>query len=535
MSRELRSKLWITIVVAAAVIQANGIRLQSTAGLQSQHAAPDAGNVSQAGSHQHFWPHVRGRPGHYGTTTLNGPADIKTSLAWSWHHPQGRYHNVLHGGGIWDSEKNIYIASDDGIRKLSSSGQMLWHTPRAALISNSPSLMGNALFGNTQGGEVFALSLDTGNVLWSQKCGDSIGADAAYVEAYNGVVVTGMDSLGPIGGNKRVLGLNAETGAQLWEFKPEHPVWNVMAMFPDNSSTIFMDFTGGVYRLGLQDGKLIWHTPAPAGQQGSFLQRLGQSVSNKLIGALPLHEQSFSDGGVILGPDGSAYTCSSPVGNYGQEGDKGVLRKFQLSDGRILWETELPYPCLSWPAVSADDSSVVVVPGSFPDLPPTALMSLIPGAKMTGVPQLVHGMLVTLGDFQRAFARRLGGKAPDLHGTIMAFDTQTGHQQWRHDVTPYGGIASAGDEEGVLERSSMYFVYGAKANFCLPAHWSSPTITADGTVFVGRLNGVLYAYNPKTGERTYVTGTGGLHSGVTFAPGMMAYTDCDSLYVWNTD
>eukprot|EP00747_Dinoflagellata_sp_TGD_P141042 gnl/TRDRNA2_/TRDRNA2_176078_c0_seq39.p1 gnl/TRDRNA2_/TRDRNA2_176078_c0~~gnl/TRDRNA2_/TRDRNA2_176078_c0_seq39.p1 ORF type:complete len:528 (-),score=36.30 gnl/TRDRNA2_/TRDRNA2_176078_c0_seq39:71-1654(-) len=527
MSRELRSKLWITIVVAAAVIQANGIRLQSTAGLQSQHAAPDAGNVSQAGSHQHFWPHVRGRPGHYGTTTLNGPADIKTSLAWSWHNPKGRYYNTLRGGGILDSEKNVYIASGDGIRKLSRSGTTLWHSPRAAEVSNVPSLMGNALFGNSMGGEVFALSLDTGNDLWSQKYGDSIGVDTSYVIAYNGVVVTVMDCANILeGGNKRVLGLNAENGNQLWEFKPEKPVWNLMPMFPDNSSTIFMDFTGGVYRLGLQDGKLIWHTPAPAGQQGSFLQRLGQSVSNKLIGALPLHEQSFSDGGVILGPDGSAYTCSNPRNMHGLEGEKGALRKYRLSDGKMLWEKELPYPCNSWPVVSPDDETVVVVPGSFSNLP-ASIYALDPVSR-----NVLHNIMLYLGDSQRGQLRKLGMDFPDLRASIMAFDVQTGQMQWNHDVKPWGGIASAGDEEAVLERLAV----GDKTyGVCLPAHWSSPTFSGDGTVYVGRTDGVLYAYNPMTGERRYHTGTGPLHSGTTFAPGMMAYTDCDSLYVWNTE
>ena len=33
-----------------------------------------------------------------------------------------------------------------------------------------------------------------------------------------------------------MLGLNAENGEQLWDFKPEVTVWNVMPMFPDTSS-----------------------------------------------------------------------------------------------------------------------------------------------------------------------------------------------------------------------------------------------------------------------------------------------------------
>eukprot|EP00747_Dinoflagellata_sp_TGD_P141014 gnl/TRDRNA2_/TRDRNA2_176078_c0_seq13.p1 gnl/TRDRNA2_/TRDRNA2_176078_c0~~gnl/TRDRNA2_/TRDRNA2_176078_c0_seq13.p1 ORF type:complete len:499 (-),score=42.05 gnl/TRDRNA2_/TRDRNA2_176078_c0_seq13:609-2105(-) len=488
------------LVLSANMLQLHGIHIQH----QEKRAEEKCKAMSSSDKEpppQHFWPHVRGSPGRYGTTSLKGPSDLSTSPAWSWHHPAGRYHTTLRGGGILDSEKNIYIATSDGIRKFSRTGEELWHTPRAARISNAPVLMGTSLFGNTIDGEVFALSLDTGKELWSKKHGQSIGSDTAYVEANNGVVVTGMDAAPEGAGNTRVLGLNAETGERLWDFKPDMTVWNVMPMFPDDDSTIFMDIAGGVYRVGLHDGKLIWHTPAPADSG-----------------------DSFSDGGVILGPDGSAYTCSNPAHTRGNEGEKGALRKFRLSDGKLLWNTELPYPCISWPVVSSDDKTVVVVPGSFNSAPASLFQ---PDATQR---QEVHDKALSLGEGQRALYRQQGINLPDLRASIMAFDTQTGEVEWSHDVKPYGGVAAAGDEEGVLERLAA----GQDA-ICLPAHWSSPTISGDGTVYVGRTNGDLYAYNPKTGEHTYHTGTAPLHSGVTFAPGMMAYTDCDSLYVWNTE
>eukprot|EP00747_Dinoflagellata_sp_TGD_P141032 gnl/TRDRNA2_/TRDRNA2_176078_c0_seq3.p1 gnl/TRDRNA2_/TRDRNA2_176078_c0~~gnl/TRDRNA2_/TRDRNA2_176078_c0_seq3.p1 ORF type:complete len:367 (-),score=31.46 gnl/TRDRNA2_/TRDRNA2_176078_c0_seq3:81-1079(-) len=329
---------------------------------------------------------------------------------------------------------------------------------------------------------------------------------------------------GPSAGNNRVLGISAENGEQLWEFKPDILVWNIMPMFPDDKSFIFMDITGGVYRVGLHDGKLIWHTPAPRESKG------GTSMFNKIffdvmswMRVMPSSD-SFSDGGVILGPDGSAYTCSNPAHSHGVEGEKGALRKFRLSDGEMIWNTELPYPCNSWPVVSSDDKSVVVVPGSFNSAPASLFQ---PDATQR---QEVHDKALSLGEGQRALYRQQGINLPDLRASIMAFDTQTGEVEWSHDVKPYGGVAAAGDEEGVLERLAA----GQDA-ICLPAHWSSPTFSGDGTVYVGRTDGVLYAYNPMTGERRYHTGTGPLHSGTTFAPGMMAYTDCDTLYVFNTE
>eukprot|EP00747_Dinoflagellata_sp_TGD_P141045 gnl/TRDRNA2_/TRDRNA2_176078_c0_seq5.p1 gnl/TRDRNA2_/TRDRNA2_176078_c0~~gnl/TRDRNA2_/TRDRNA2_176078_c0_seq5.p1 ORF type:complete len:518 (-),score=46.23 gnl/TRDRNA2_/TRDRNA2_176078_c0_seq5:71-1624(-) len=507
------------LVLSANMLQLHGIHIQH----QEKRAEEKCKAMSSSDKEpppQHFWPHVRGSPGRYGTTSLKGPSDLSTSPAWSWHHPAGRYHTTLRGGGILDSEKNIYIATSDGIRKFSRTGEELWHTPRAARISNAPVLMGTSLFGNTIDGEVFALSLDTGKELWSKKHGQSIGSDTAYVEANNGVVVTGMDAAPEGAGNTRVLGLNAETGERLWDFKPDMTVWNVMPMFPDDDSTIFMDLTGGVYRVGLHDGKLIWHTPAPADSG-----------------------DSFTDGGVILGPDGSAYTCSNPAHSHGVEGEKGALRKFRLSDGKLLWNTELPYPCISWPVVSSDDKTVVVVPGSFESMP--ASLFHLDGTLRSNHTEIqeYHAKILAMGDGQRARLRQLGIKMPDLRASIMAFDTQKGELQWSHDVKEYGGIASAGDEEGLLDRLAATAANGQDginghqfvAPFCLPAHWSSPTISGDGTVYVGRTDGVLYAYNPMTGERRYHTGTGPLHSGTTFAPGMMAYTDCDSLYVWNTE
>merc|ERR1719221_2583432 len=84
------------------------------------------------------------------------------------------------------------------------------------------------------------------------------------------------------------MALDGKDGEQVWEFRTEFPVWNFLPVFPGDDTCVFMDFTGGVYRLGLHNGTLLWHTPAPHSSG------------------------TFSDGGVIVGPNDIAYTCSNP-------------------------------------------------------------------------------------------------------------------------------------------------------------------------------------------------------------------------------
>jgi len=257
-----------------------------------------------------------------------------------------------------------------------------------------------------------------------------------------------------------------------------------------------MDFAGGVYRLGLHNGTLAWHVSVPSSNE------------------------SFTDGGAILGPNSVVYTCSNPGNSHGVEGELGALRAFQLSDGKMLWEQILPQPCNSWPAVGKLGGSrelyVVATPGAF-----------------------------------------MG--SPQMHGGIMAFDASTGAPQWAYQApvhhAPLGVLpllAAYGDNQGILQRNG---------GICLPAHWSCPTISGDGRVFAGRSDGKLYIIQgPSAGNDgrlprlihtnstlslgiDYITSAGvqadfseakgaSLHGAAAFAQGTMAFATCDTLYVF---
>lgn len=387
----------------------------------------------------------------------------------------------------------MYLTTNDGIRKINgTSGEAIWHYTPPYDMNNEPVLMGDHVYGNTADGHAFALDMETGKPAWVTRPADSSGSDVGYPAAFDGLYVMGADKghhPTSAGGNERVIAIDGKSGETVWSFKTDVPVWNVMPLFPGDDTTLFMDFIGGVYCVGLHNGTLMWHSRS----EGA--------------------EESFSDGGVILGPNRVAYTCSNPHNMRGGEGTVGIVRAVSLDGGKELWKRETPSPCNSWPVVGrlgdSEDLSVVVVPGSF-----------------------------------------MG--SPNMHGSMLALDAATGGLQWAYQTEPYDhvGHMAVGDLEGM----GMRKVFDPRHVICLPAHWSAPSIAGDGTVYVGRSDGKLYAvrgpqvssstskaqwqlgndFKTTPGVEASIVDMGGssLHGAIAFAPGMMAFSSCDTLSVW---
>jgi len=450
-----------------------------------------------SGGPRHYWPMARGRPHHYSQTSFGLPVqtlNLTGALAWSWEHPAGL------AGFIWgtliDSQANIYVASMPGIFKLSPGGQTIWHNP---VSTSMPSLMGDALYGMSMvSAEMFAVDLETGKMRWTRKVAQATGMEGDMVEAYNGVIIAGVDMDGVPGAggvaSKRVIGVNASNGHELWSYEPECGLWNIMALFPDNDTTAFMDKCGGVYRLDLHTGALLWHTS----------------------GSVP----SFTDGGATLGPDGSIYTCSSPLYSWGSEGT-GRVRKYRLSDGERLWEAVVPSPCVNFPAVSSDGASVVLADGGLALDGKTKEVRQMPREKWDEFYALQLALVAN--NTQRAYYHM-----PDLNASILALDTRTGALQWRHEVPPYGGVAFAMDEERAWNS-----LRGNVSAYCWPAHWGGVTVDDEGTVYIGRSTGSFYVYKPKQDlELKFRTNDGFLMAGVSFAPGMMVVPTCSFVHVF---
>jgi len=259
---------------------------------------------------------------------------------------------------------------------------------------------------------------------------------------------------------------------------------------------MIMDMCGGAYRLGLYNGSLLW------GRFGSA--------------------NSFTDGGATLDSEGDMYTCSSPENSSGMEG-QGVVRKYRKSDGEKLWETLVESPCVNFPAVMADGSTLVLAPGGLASDAKTKEIKMLDWSAAAEEFYKLQLKLVEQ-NRQRAFYGM-----PDLPGAMVGLDASTGKLLWRHDVEPWGGVAFALDEERAWNAKHLK----SSLPHCWPSHWSGALTDAQGRVYLGRSTGDLYAYDPKTNtEQKFRTHDGILMGGLSSAPGMLVVSTCSFVYVF---
>jgi len=79
-----------------------------------------------------FWPDSGNRQ----SFNFTGAADLTDNISWGWHHPAGIYNTIPVGSPLIDGELNIYIGSDDAVRKFDITGQILWsYAPRGQLAA----------------------------------------------------------------------------------------------------------------------------------------------------------------------------------------------------------------------------------------------------------------------------------------------------------------------------------------------------------------------------------------------------------------
>merc|ERR1712129_289331 len=123
-------------------------------------------------------------------------------------------------------------------------------------------------------------------------------------------------------------------------------------------------------------------------------------------------------------------------------------------------------------------------------------------------PVEMQAFSLSLGDFELSKYARARRSA-----AIQAFTAQNGERLWSTELPPYGRMAARGDEEGYFERVKLHH-----RDQCLPAQFSSPTISGDGMVYVGRADGGLYAVNQHKFTK-FDAGAGALHPGTSWAPG----------------
>eukprot|EP00418_Pyrodinium_bahamense_P098325 CAMPEP_0179044516 /NCGR_PEP_ID=MMETSP0796-20121207/17711_1 /TAXON_ID=73915 /ORGANISM="Pyrodinium bahamense, Strain pbaha01" /LENGTH=431 /DNA_ID=CAMNT_0020740911 /DNA_START=277 /DNA_END=1572 /DNA_ORIENTATION=- len=374
-----------------------------------------------------------------------------------------------------DDKNNVYIAADQGLYKLNSDGKLIWkfepgpapgHSKHGNLVPDGASLYNGAAYVDTTDGRVFAIDMETGSVIWDKQVAPNICYDTGFVAVWDGIAILETDGIG--GAQcKYVRGLNATDGSELWRFEPDDPVWDLMAQYLEDDSFVFQDFTGKVYRNVLSNGTNIWKN-----------------------GGRP---SSWTDGTQGLGPNGIVYA----VNTHGCMGKDchGHLTAYRVSDGKMLWQREVPRPPNSSPVVgrltSSERLSVVIPIGQQPSCSSLGgilhyffprVMGLLPQSVSAPVFYVMHKFFYhVVGDLQSMIV----GELPT---DIYAFDAETGALQWNWTGPTWKRFQCPGDDKYFIERYQI----NVRAASC-PTPWGAPRVGADGTLYAGNQNGVFYA------------------------------------------
>jgi len=348
------------------------------------------------------------------------------------------------------------------------------------------------------------------------------------------------------------MAVKASDGSKLWEFRPDYGFWNLMAVFPGDDTVLFQDQDSRTYRLGLHNGTLLW----------------------KNGGDHQLHK-TWSDGGAMIGPNGLVYAVSSKglvIFHHPTVG--GGVHAYRIDTGELVWQHHLVRPVFTWPTVGKlpgrEGYSVIVATGSnafmawksqlmvytmgLGENPWTgvvlasfAVVQLFycrcscKGCRMSFLRLMIAFGFLLLGPIVLTIEYAQGrGELPiaTFKAEIYAYDADTGEQQWVYHLPDWPYVSAAGDNDGFFERT-RYFPHRA---MCLPAAYNSPTIDGRGTVWIGYHDGMVYGLRDENLDGVvaedevvkFDTQAAFLHSGAAFAPGLMAVTNCDSMWVWKT-
>jgi len=276
---------------------------------------------------------------------------------------------------------------------------------------------------------------------------------------------------------------------------------------------VFQDRAGGLYRLSLDSGKLIWK-------------------SGKLDS---MHRSTFTTGAAVI-HGGKVFVVSNRAWAVDVLGaGMGILHTYALEDGGFLWEQSLPYPANQAVTVGkiGDRVSVALGIGANPGFP----------VGMAWWARVPFGFIAMWAGWLSLYYP--SWFASPQSAAMMAFDIETGARQWTFDLEPYQKPATAGDSERLLERFTSIANGTNPFNdaLCLPDSCSQPVIGPDGTVYQGWQDGHVFAVNdkngdgkidPKTEVSSYDLGDG-FQGSIGLAPGMLALAPCGSgLYVWRS-
>ena len=208
------------------------------------------------------WREFRGNLNNTGYSTGRVPVTNKTILrfdtGWAFHS------SPVISGDI------LYFGSDSGqVYAVSvTSGEELWNFTASSEIWATPLVVGDRLFVGSMDSNMYALNRHNGSLLWRFTTNDSVVSSAKY---YNGILVfSSYDGY--------VYFLNATTGLKtVPPYQTSGQIWGSPAIV--DGTAIVASNDGNVSRIWVDSGTKVWNFTLPAEYSG-FVKYSSPSVAS---------------------------------------------------------------------------------------------------------------------------------------------------------------------------------------------------------------------------------------------------------------
>lgn len=452
-----------------------------------QGCAGAAAEVPKAVERRHFWPNKGGNLNGSGQAAISVPLRLEQ---FSWAH---RPSSIVHTSPVIDDEGNVYVSETSGrLVSLTKYGVVRWSYQSSGLNAGIPALHGDYLYGYCDTGYAFSLRLADGEARWARKVGLAAPSDAATAVVYGDIVIMPVNlNVAMTGGNCDFVALSLEDGTMRWSYsvceRSQKTSFNALPAVV-NGMVIAHDCTGGMHAFSVEDGTPRWYVAGYA-------------------------KDTMSTGASAVGPNNMAYA------GFVREGfcdlGKGMVRAHDIFSGQVAWTRSFD---------KGVNAGVAV--GYLGKGGPLAVVALVANNFM---PPMTWWQTLIFESTWAPLSWKLW--VMSFHrseGRVIAMDAQTGATLWTVQLDTKMEWGYTGFERG-----------------CFPDAGGTPSIGADGTVYLNWSKGVSYALRDADGngqinewdpkEFSKLEHSLGCNGQTAIAPGMLVAPTCDAIFGWVDD
>ncbi|MCI0749516.1 MAG: outer membrane protein assembly factor BamB [Nevskiales bacterium] len=275
-----------------------------------------------------------------------------------WEVAPGAVSRKRHSGLRLAVEADALFCADTSGRAFalsSGNGRQLWRTDTGARVISGPTVSDALVLLGTLDAEVIALRRADGILAWRVP----VSSEVLATPVGGGRLVVAR------GGDGKLFGLTADTGARVWSFDRAVPPLTLRGMSVPQvyGGTVFVGLDNGrVAALRLSNGELLWEQVVAAPSGRTELERIVDVDANLVVDGGGVYAVSFggelaaidlSDGRVAWRRSIKSYSGIALAGDVlAVTDEEGLVWALDPHSGAALWKQDvLKYRRLSPPAM----------------------------------------------------------------------------------------------------------------------------------------------------------------------------------------